>query len=104
MSRDHDEDPPGVQTVGLNCTEAVHVLYHFLDGELTPERRLLIEYHLDSCSPCLEAFEFEIELRDLIKERCREQVPDELRHRIKNLLASEEAAGTKPGGGTFPPA
>lgn len=101
---DHDEDPPLQPTIGVNCTEAVHVLYHFLDGELTPERRLLIEYHLDSCSPCLEAFEFEIELRDLIKQRCREQVPDELLFRIKNLLASEEAAGTKPGGGTFPPA
>ena len=101
---DHDEDPPSDQTVGLNCTEAVHVLYHFLDGELTPERRLLIEYHLDACSPCLEAFEFEIELREMIKERCREQVPDDLRHRIKSLLASEAATGTNPAGSTFPPA
>ncbi len=100
---DHDEDQRSEPKVGLNCTEAVHVLYHFLDGELTPERRLLIEYHLDACSHCLEAFEFEIELRDLIKERCREQVPDELRLRIKDLLASEHAMGTKPGGATFPP-
>jgi mycothiol system anti-sigma-R factor len=100
---DQDEDQRSEPEVGVNCTEAVHVLYHFLDGELTPERRLLIEYHLDACSPCLEAFEFELELRELIKERCREQVPDELRVRIKNLLASEQA-GTKPGGATFPPA
>ena len=100
---DHDEDMHAEATVDLNCTEAVHVLYHFLDGELTPERRLLIEYHLDACHPCLDAFEFEIELRGVIKERCREHVPDELRLRIKNLLASE-AAGTKPGEVTFPPA
>jgi len=100
---DHDEDQRSEPVVGMNCTEAVHVLYHFLDGELTPERRLLIEYHLDACLHCLEAFEFEVELRELIKERCREQVPDELRHRIKNLLASEAAAGTKAGGTTFPP-
>jgi len=101
---DHDEDPRSEPMVGVNCTEAVHVLYHFLDGELTPERRLLIEYHLDACAPCLEAFEFEIELRELIKERCQEQVPDELRHRIKQLLASEAATGTNPSGGTFPSA
>ena len=100
---DDDEDPSSEPTIEVACTEAVHVLYHFLDGELTPERRLLIEYHLDACSPCLEAFEFEIELRELIKQRCREQVPDELRLRIKGLLASE-AAGTNPGGGTFPTA
>ncbi len=101
---DHDEDASEQPKVGVNCTEAVHVLYHFLDGELTPERKLLIEYHLDACHPCLEAFEFEIELRELIKERCREQVPDDLRVRIKNLLASEAATGTKPAGATFPPA
>lgn len=100
---DHDEDERSDPKVDVNCTEAVHVLYHFLDGELTPERRLLIEYHLDACHDCVEAFEFELELRSLIKERCREQVPDELRLRIKNLLASE-AAGTKATGTTFPPA
>ena len=99
---DHDDDPCTQPTVGVNCSEAVHVLYHFLDGELTPERKLLIEYHLDACHHCLEAFEFEVELRELIKERCREHVPDELRLRIKDLLASEAAGpGTKGGGPTF---
>lgn len=100
---EHDEDLCRTSQVRLNCTEAVKVLYHFLDGELTPERRLLIEYHLDSCHPCLEAFEFEIELRDLIKQRCREHVPDELLQRIKSLLEGE-AAGTKPDEVTFPSA
>ena len=102
---DHDEDESPEPTVGVNCTEAVHVLYHFLDGELTPERRLLIEYHLDACHPCLEAFEFEVELRELIRQRCREHVPDELILRVKDLLASEAAAaGTNPSEPTFPPA
>lgn len=97
------KDPSRQPSVDVNCTEAVHVLYHFLDGELTPERKLLIEYHLDACHPCLEAFEFEVELRQLIKQRCREQVPDDLRLRIKELLASEAAGpGTKGVGSTFP--
>lgn len=100
---DHHEEERS-EPIEVNCSEAVHVLYHFLDGELTPERRLLIEYHLDACHPCLEAFEFEVELRQLIKERCREHVPDELIMRVKDLLASEAAAGTKPSGPTFPPA
>ncbi len=99
---DHVEEPRSQPKVGVNCSEAVHVLYHFLDGELTPERKLLIEYHLDACYHCVEAFEFEIELRELIKQRCQEQVPDELRLRIKDLLATEAAGpGTKGGGSTF---
>ncbi len=88
-----------------DCDNAIRELYTFLDGELTATRRAAIRGHLDDCHPCLEAFEFEVELRDLIKQRCREHVPDELRLRIKELLASEATtSGTKGGGGTFPPA
>jgi len=47
----------------VNCDEAVHQLYHFLDGELTEERRLLISEHLTYCAPCGGAVEFEAELR-----------------------------------------
>ena len=28
-----------------DCVEAVHLLYHYLDGELTTERRVLIRQH-----------------------------------------------------------
>ena len=46
-----------------DCVEAVHLLYHYLDGELTVERRVLIRQHLDDCPPCGQAFDFEAELR-----------------------------------------
>jgi len=49
-----------------DCKEAVERLYHFLDGELTDERRVMIQRHLDACSDCIEAFEFEVELRAAI--------------------------------------
>ena len=35
----------------VDCREALHRVYHFLDGELTPERRDQIARHLDECSP-----------------------------------------------------
>jgi len=68
------------------CTEAVHLLYHFLDGELTDERRALIQHHLDDCPPCYEAYDFEAELRGVIAHRCREQVPEALRQRIADAI------------------
>lgn len=68
------------------CTEAVEVLYHFLDGELTTERRLLIQRHLDDCPPCLDAFDFEAELRMTIAQKCREHVPEELRIRVRRVI------------------
>jgi mycothiol system anti-sigma-R factor len=68
------------------CTEAVEVLYHFLDGELTTERRLLIQRHLDDCPPCLDAFDFEAELRLTIAQKCREHVPETLRLRVARVI------------------
>ena len=69
-----------------DCSDAVHRLYHFLDGELTDEKRSEIQRHLDSCNPCLEAFDFEAELKMVISQRCRDQVPEGLRERIANAI------------------
>jgi mycothiol system anti-sigma-R factor len=72
------------------CVEAVHMLYHYLDGELTSERRVLIRQHLDDCPPCGDAFEFEAELRVVIAQKCREEVPPELVNRVRKALGSLE--------------
>jgi len=73
--------------MGSHCTEAAELLYHYIDGELTEERRVLISSHLDDCPPCLDAFDFEAELRVVISQRCRDRVPDELRRRVADALS-----------------
>jgi mycothiol system anti-sigma-R factor len=75
----------------INCREALHRVYHFLDDELTPERRAQIARHLDKCAPCLKAFGFETELRRLVADRCRDRVPDELRTRIAAVIDHEHS-------------
>jgi mycothiol system anti-sigma-R factor len=70
-----------------DCDEALRTLYTFLDGELTVERRATIQRHLDICSPCLEAFDFEAELKMVVARCCRDQVPDHLRQRIADVLS-----------------
>src|SRR5437764_523695 len=74
-----------------DCVEAVHLLYHYLDGELTTERRVLIRRHLDDCPPCGQAFDFEAELRVVISQGCREQVPEALRGRERPQRSGEIA-------------
>ncbi|WP_152625880.1 mycothiol system anti-sigma-R factor [Acidithrix ferrooxidans] len=76
----------------IECQEVISRLYTFLDGELTEERRIKIRHHLDECSPCLEAFEFESELRQMVANRLRDRVPDSLRIRISNLIDSERGS------------
>jgi mycothiol system anti-sigma-R factor len=71
------------------CNEALHELYTFLDGALTEDRREQIRVHLDDCTPCLEHFDFEAELRMVISKKCREEVPQDLRARIRAQLQGE---------------
>ena len=47
---------------------------------------MLIAHHLEGCNPCIEAFDFEAELRMVISARCREEVPESLRVRIAQKL------------------
>jgi mycothiol system anti-sigma-R factor len=68
------------------CEEALKELYVYLDGELTEEKRTIITGHLDDCNPCLEAFDFEAELRIVISKRCHDDVPESLRMRIAQEL------------------
>ena len=69
-----------------DCVEAVHLLYHYMDGELTQERRVLIRQHLDDCPPCGQAFDFEAELRVIVSQKCQETVPEHLRRRVAEAL------------------
>lgn len=71
------------------CVDAVQRLYNFLDGELDDDRRSTIRRHLDECKPCLQAFGFEAELRGVIARKCRDQVPDSLRHRVFLAIQGE---------------
>jgi mycothiol system anti-sigma-R factor len=75
--------------MGHDCDDALHELYHFLDGEMTPERRLQIQQHLESCPPCFEGFDFEAELRLVVAKKCQEQAPDSLRQRIAAAIDHE---------------
>jgi len=72
-----------------DCREAVERLYHYLDGELTPERRQVIQRHLDECHDCIEAFEFEAELRIAISRSCQDPVPESLVIRVAQAISIE---------------
>ena len=73
-----------------DCEETIERLYIYMDGELTEERRVAIRQHLDDCSPCLDAYDFEVELRRVISMKCRDHVPESLLARVRQALEEEE--------------
>lgn len=69
-----------------DCIEVVAELYRFLDGELTASKRVQIERHMGGCSDCHEVIEFHAELKMAISQKCRDDVPPELRDRVIRAL------------------
>ncbi len=72
-----------------DCRDTLHELYHFLDGELTDERRAHIQAHLEECPPCFEAFDFEAEIKQFVADRARDRVPEDLRARIAEAIGHD---------------
>jgi mycothiol system anti-sigma-R factor len=70
----------------MDCEYTIQQVYFYLDGELTTYRRWQITRHLNRCPPCKQGFDFELELRHVLADRCRDQVPDELKRRIADAL------------------
>lgn len=68
------------------CEEAITQLYAYLDGELEADVIVRVETHLRRCSPCLEAYDFESELRKVIAAKCQDQLPQDAKQRILEVL------------------
>lgn len=69
-----------------NCSQVLRELYVYLDGELTEARRDRIQHHLHDCSHCLEAFDFEAEIRIVVAQKCRDEVPESLMRRVAEAI------------------
>ncbi len=84
------------------CDEAVAEIYAFLDGELDDTVMIQVEAHLRRCSPCLEAFDFEADLRRVIVAKCTEEVTPEIKARFCGLLRQLSDGGPDAAGVSSP--
>ena len=67
-----------------DCNETIRELDAFLDGELPDEVRSHIHDHLESCMDCLQAFDFQAELKQAIRRKCsNDEMPPGLLGRIE---------------------
>jgi mycothiol system anti-sigma-R factor len=79
----------GSSSAHKECQESIETLYFYLDGELTDDKREVIKAHLDKCQPCLEAFDFEDELRRIISMKCKDRVPEGLKDKVFQAIEVE---------------
>ena len=70
-----------------NCNETIRELDAFLDGELPADVREHIHRHLDQCVDCLQAFDFQAELKQAIRRKCQnDELPPGLIGRIEQCF------------------
>jgi mycothiol system anti-sigma-R factor len=74
------------------CTEVLDRIYAYLDGELDPTDQSKVRQHLDECGPCLREFGLEDAVKKLIRKRCCDQAPADLRAKV--LVRIQEVRAT----------
>ena len=71
-----------------DCRETIAELDAFLDGELSDDVKAHIDAHLNGCTDCLSAFDFQAVLKDAIRRKCsNEALPPGLLGKIEACFA-----------------
>jgi anti-sigma factor (TIGR02949 family) len=70
-----------------DCNETIRELEAFLDGALSHDGHYAIHVHLEGCGDCLQAFDFQAELRAVIAAKCHtDEMPPGLLSRIEQCF------------------
>ena len=70
----------------ISCEEALQHLYEHLDHALTAADAKEVEHHLETCRACFSRVEFEKRLKERLAAIGREQAPEALQKRVRDLL------------------
>ncbi|RWL93725.1 zf-HC2 domain-containing protein [Mesorhizobium sp.] len=70
----------------IRCEEVVEHLLAFLDGEVEVGRRESIEQHLEECRSCCSRADFEVALRQKVREVALKRPSMKLRRKIRQLI------------------
>lgn len=70
-----------------SCAEARAHLEAFLDRECTADLTERLAQHVATCSHCSRIADAETHLREILRSRCAEQAPPELRARVLGRLS-----------------
>jgi mycothiol system anti-sigma-R factor len=82
-----DSHQPADRTAVADCEETLRALETFLDRELSSESVVHIRAHLAGCVDCQGAYEFQAELRMVVRSKClTDDLPDGLADRLRACL------------------
>jgi mycothiol system anti-sigma-R factor len=71
----------------MPCSEALALVYRYLDGELGDSGGGEVRKHLDECGPCLREYGLEEAVKRLVAKHCgHDPVPHDLRAKVMGRI------------------
>ena len=56
-----------------DCSEVLHHIYEYLDGEMSPDEVRRVATHLAECRPCLAEHDLDAAVKQVVKRSCTDQ-------------------------------
>ncbi|HXH80582.1 mycothiol system anti-sigma-R factor [Nocardioides sp.] len=79
QSHSHGDAGPGE----AECADYLERIVFFLDNELDEADCSEVRVHLDECGPCLEKYDLQRVVKQVVARSCGESAPDDLRERVR---------------------
>ena len=76
----------------MECRRIAELLGEYIEGSLPGETRELIEWHIDSCAPCVAFVNTYRGSIDAAKKLREATIPPELRQRLLSVLRSRQTS------------
>jgi mycothiol system anti-sigma-R factor len=70
----------------MNCKDCAEKLDRFVDRELNSTEVLELQLHLEGCPDCQEHYEFQANLKRLVRHSCDCDTPAAFREKLRQLL------------------
>ena len=80
-----------MDAAGMECRQIAELLGDYIAGTLPPETHELIEWHIESCAPCVAFVNTYRGTIDAAKQLREATIPPELKHRLLTVLRSRQA-------------
>lgn len=86
---DHVQSTAAHPAADDDCAHVLEQVYEFIDNELDTASGDAIRQHLSACEPCLDKFDVEQAVKNLVSRRCGgDTAPAQLRAKVLLQLAA----------------
>ena len=66
-----------------DCADFLERIVYLIDNELPEGDCSVVRAHLDGCNPCLEKYDLQVTMKQLVARSCGEAAPEGLLDRIR---------------------